>query len=64
MAAPLGLNVVLVPAQIVAPLTLMVGVVFTVTVSVCGADTQFWDEVPVTVYTLVLAGVTMADPLE
>jgi hypothetical protein len=48
----------------VPPVTLTVGFVFTVTVSVCGADTQFWDEVPVTVYTLVLAGVTVADPLE
>jgi hypothetical protein len=44
--------------------TLTVGVVFTVTVTVCGADTQFRVEVPVTVYTLVLAGVTVADPLE
>ena len=62
--APLGLITKLLPEQMVPLATLTVGVVLTVTVSVCGADTQFCDEVPVTVYTLVLTGVTVADPLE
>jgi hypothetical protein len=48
----------------VPPVALTVGLMLTVTVSVFADDTQFWAEMPVTVYTVVLAGVTVADPLE